>query len=83
MQYLSHLRNPLIAGIVAGLIIVIVLFIDSKYNDKDTQNDTYMKAFGITAAVAAFLVYYVKGDVIVKKSSHRGGMEVMDGLPEF
>jgi len=86
MEYLSYLKNPFVAGITAGLILVIALFIDSKYNYKDTPQDTYLKAFVITALITGLLVYYGKGDVIVSRKHRSGGsssMEVMDGLPEF
>jgi len=62
LHYLSYLKNPFVAGLVAGLVITILIYYDNSQNDEYHEFDfgRYLKIFGISAAIIAGIVYYAK-----------------------
>lgn len=58
-EYLEYLRNPLIAGVVGGVFIVILGYIDKYVNERDFDKYYFMKVFMCVFALVAGLVYFV------------------------
>lgn len=92
-EYLNYLKNPFIAGLVAALVVITFAFIDKKWNDRDFDNDYFMKLFGIIFVIVTGLVYFSKMDKKVIKQA--GGMieeniknisgssDIYTGVPDF
>ncbi len=66
MDYIIWLKNPLVAGTVAGIVLTLLAFIDSKYNDKPNKKDYYIKVFLSVFAVVTGLVYFAKDTQIIQ-----------------
>ncbi len=90
-EYLEWVKNPFVAGLIAGLVVVIVTFIDSYYNEKYTMNDTYLKIFLSSSIVTTVLVFYAKSSLDMSGGTsehqhHSGGKHyerVYTNNPDF
>jgi|SRR3972149_5086106 len=72
-EYLEYLKNPIIAGLTSGTVVVLFAYIDQKMNQRDFENSYYGKLFITISVLVAGLVYYAKlgGGSLIHKT--RGG----------
>lgn len=95
--YLEYLKNPLVAGPLAGLLIVFLAFLDNKINDRNFEKGYYIKLFFSVGLLTATLIYFAKSgsliqkggqlqaqveDVIVKKLGSTG-LDIYTDAPDF
>lgn len=95
--YLEYLKNPLIAGPLAGIFIVFLAFLDNKINERDFEKGYYIKLFFSVGLITATLIYFAKSgpliqkggqvksqieDVIVKKLGSNG-LDIYTDAPDF
>jgi hypothetical protein len=55
----SWLTNPLISGVLGGLIVILLAYIDSKFREEERESETYWKLFIVSSLVIATLTYLV------------------------
>jgi len=77
-EYLEYLKNPLVAGTVSGLVVVLFAYVDQKMNEREFENAYFGKLFVGVAVLVACLVYYAKmgGGSLIQKG---GGKAVGGG----
>lgn len=89
-EYLEYLKNPFIAGAVAGLVIVLFAYIDKRMNDRDFENQYFVRLFIGVFSLVSGLLYFIGSDM--KKMKHSGGsimsggksgLEVYTDAPDF
>lgn len=94
--YFEYLKNPIIAGLLAGLLIIILAILDNKINDRNFEKSYYIKLFVAVTILTGTLVYLAKSgsliqkggqthqfeDVIVKKLSSNG-LDIYTDVPDF
>lgn len=60
-QLLNHLKNPLIAALVAGVIVMIFKYIDDNMNQRENTFSTnpfeWMKPVVFTSLLVGFFIY--------------------------
>jgi uncharacterized membrane protein YgcG len=83
-QYLSWLANPFVAGVLSGIIMCIVVFIDGWINETDTDSKDYLKLFCSSTIVIIIIIYinrYMSSCPIdtIRHSRHVGGDSVGGG----
>ena len=74
-EYLEYLKNPLIAGTVSGLVVVLFAYVDQKMNEREFENAYFAKLFVGISILVAGLVYYSKlgGGSLVQKGGKTFG----------
>ncbi len=96
-EYLEYLKNPFIAGIVSGLLIVLFAYMDKSMNDRDFENNYYYKLFISVFIMVTGLVYFASsgstkmsgGSDTVKvikeapMSIKGSGLDVFTDVPDF
>ena len=92
---MEHLKNPLVIGAICGVIMVVLAYLDFKYNDTEYTTGTYFKLFGSTTVLVAGVVYLASigklpmtGGSGVEIRSLRGGgggrsYDVYTNVPDF
>ena len=55
----SFIIHPLIAGPLSGLLIILLVYIDSKYRDVERDKQTYIKLFITSSLVFSTIIYFV------------------------
>lgn len=58
----SVLIHPLIAGPIAGGLIILLVYIDSKYRDVIREKQTYIKLFITSSLVFSTIIYFVSAE---------------------
>jgi hypothetical protein len=81
-KYSEYLKNPLIAGSVSGLLVMIFAYIDKKMNDRDIEGSYYAKLFTIVFLLVAGLVYFTSSDGKIKISKQEGGSYVVKKITD-
>ena len=59
MGFLKTFTHPLVAGPIAGCIVILLAYLDAKYRDIEKDNSTYIKLFIVSSLVFATLVYFI------------------------
>ena len=73
-KYLDYLKNPLIGGGVAGFLIVTFAYIDQKMNERDFENNYFIKLFVCVYVLVAGLIYLASSGTSTIKQT--GGSSV-------
>lgn len=55
----SFITNPIIAGIIGGLIIILMAYCDAKYRKIERERQTYVQLFFLSMIVVAMVTYCV------------------------
>ena len=58
----SVLIHPLIAGPIAGGLIILLVYLDSKYRDVKREKQTYVKLFITSSLVFSTIIYFVSAE---------------------
>lgn len=58
----SVLIHPLIAGPLGGGLIILLVYLDSKYRDVKRDKQTYIKLFIMSSLVFATITYFVSAE---------------------
>lgn len=58
----SVLIHPLIAGPLGGGLIILLVYLDSKYRDVKRDKQTYVKLFIMSSLVFATITYFVSAE---------------------
>lgn len=85
----EYLSNPFIAAIIAGLLIIIAIYIDDYINERDFEKSYYIKMFAVVAGTVGVIVYLITNTQIIQKggSDIKNIMKKMEDvysdMPEF
>lgn len=60
----STLTHPLIAGLVGGLLVVFLSYLDSKIRKIERENDTYWKLGVVSSLIISSLVYVITEEFV-------------------
>ncbi len=94
-QYLDYLKNPFVAGLVSGVVIITLAYLDQKMNDRDFDSNYFVKLFAGVFILVTGLVYFATSgsssrkqvggghsDVIIKKMAGNG-LDIYTDAPDF
>ncbi len=60
LGYLSYLSNPFVLAVIAGVLLMCVLYFDDKYNDNETDFKDYLKLFVAGTGVTGTMLFAQK-----------------------
>ena len=58
----STITHPFVAGPIAGGIIVLLAYLDTKFRNIERNNETYWKLFIVSTLVFATITYFVSSE---------------------
>ncbi len=58
----SVLIHPLISGPISGGLIILLVYLDSRYRDVKRDNQTYIKLFIMSSLVFSTIIYFVSAE---------------------
>jgi len=58
----STITHPFVAGLLGGIIIVLLAYLDSKYRNVEREKSTYYKLFIVSTLVFATITYFVSSE---------------------
>ena len=61
-NFYSYLTHPLLAGPLAGGVLVFLAYLDSKIRTIDRKRETYWKLFIVSSLIFATLVYLIAAE---------------------
>lgn len=87
-EYLEYLKNPFIAGFTAGLAIVLFAYMDKRTNERDFENQYFVRLFTGVFILVSGLLYFVGSDNRARKQvggslGINTGLEVYTNMPDF
>ena len=90
LHYLSYLSNPIVLAVVGGVLLVVALYLDDKYNEQNTSWTDYFKLFCTGTVVTGFVLFIQKLNVKSLFGGSSGYREkvadvegMSTGLPDF
>jgi hypothetical protein len=85
----EYLSNPFIAAIIAGLLIIIVIYIDDYINERNFEKSYYVKMFIVVAGIVGIIVYLITNTHVIQnggsdmKNLMKKMEDVYSDMPEF
>jgi len=79
-EYLEYLKNPFIAGFVFGILIVLFAYFDKFMNERDFENNYFIKLFISVFILVSGLVYLVRLPDINYKKMSGGSINNIDNV---
>ena len=74
-MYFSFLNNPIISGILGGIISIILFNIDSKITKIKKEKKEYIKIFVVTTLIVGTIIYLLNIDKINIESINIGSIK--------
>ena len=71
-MYFSFLNNPIISGILGGIISIILFNIDSKITKIKKEKKEYIKIFIVTTLIVGTIIYLLNIDNINSETINLG-----------
>lgn len=91
-EYLDYMKSPMSAALISAVLVTVLTYLDSWYNQRDYENSYYGKVFALVAVLVGGLVYMINGGGSVSKMSGGGvtvrklnspSVDIMTDMPDF
>ena len=78
---MEYLHNPIIIGLIASILSIILFFINIKVTKEDSQPSDYLKAgaLGLILGITSIAVYKIAGDTTFPSLDQ----DILTGNPNF